>query len=235
MPRALCSISIVAILAFITGCSVNPYMKFYDGLTADQVLANDRNIITNGPPKIIRGSNAEKDMEDLISNGFNLIGYSGFEAAEIKDNKAVEYGSSIHASVVVLYKQYENTLTSNLPFTLGGKTTYIPTSTNRYSYYAAYFVKAKPPIFGALLSDLNAEQKQSLGSNKGVIITTIIKNSPAYANDFLVGDILRKINNQEIYDKQDFSKYLVRYAGTEVTIEMYRNNDTIVKTIKLDR
>ena len=42
------------------------------------------------------------------------------------------------------------------------------------------------------------EQKQEIESNKGVIIKRVEKGSPAFNADILEGDIIKKINIDEI-------------------------------------
>jgi len=119
--------------------------------------------------------------------------------------------------------------------TTGTKTTYIPYSVNRYDYLATYWVKRKSFVLGVFVQDLTSEIRQALQSNKGVIVTVVVKGTPAFQADILKGDVLRMVGSEEIYDEASFGKAIRPYAGQQVVIQLIRNGTPILKEVQLDR
>jgi hypothetical protein len=119
--------------------------------------------------------------------------------------------------------------------TYGSQTTYIPYSVDRYDYLATYWVKTDTSklSLGVRWGDLTDEQKQAIGSNKGVDIIAVIKGTPAYYEDIIRGDVLKKINGDEIYDIKDASEKIGKYKGQKVEITLIRKGKEIIKTVQL--
>lgn len=120
--------------------------------------------------------------------------------------------------------------------TRGTKTTYIPYSVNRFDYMATYWVKTDINKYslGVRVGDLTEEQKQSFGSNKGVSVQVVIKGTPAYHEDIMRGDVLKRINEEEIYDVKDFSKKIELHKGQKVKLTIIRNGEEIIKPVELN-
>lgn len=117
--------------------------------------------------------------------------------------------------------------------TYGTKTTYIPYTVHRSDYLATYWIKMKPPIFGTHIRDLTPEIKQQIGSNKGVLIYAVIKGSPAFDVDILKGDVLRKIGDVSVFDRDSFQKALTEYQGREADVLIIRGDKELHKSVKL--
>jgi len=115
------------------------------------------------------------------------------------------------------------------------KTTYFPYSVDRYNYTAVYFVENPRPIFlGINFTDLPLEVRKKIGSNKGVIVTNVIKGSPAFMADILEDDIIRKIDSFVVIDSSSLYKLLDDHAGENVKLEIIRDNKTIIKEVQLN-
>lgn len=115
----------------------------------------------------------------------------------------------------------------------GTQTTYIPYSTNRYDFAATYWVKLKPFSFGVYFDDLSPEVRRQIGSNKGVIITTVVNDSPAFMADIFEGDILRSFNGSEIVNSIDFQEMISTAAGQTIEVEVLRGSETLIKMVQL--
>lgn len=126
---------------------------------------------------------------------------------------------------------YANAYGSGTSTTYGNRTTYMPFSVNRYKQGAQYWIKAKPPTFGAFTKDLSEDKKQETESNKGVEIDIVIKNTPAFNADFLAGDVIKKIDNVEINQKEDYGKALRALTGKKVSIEFLRKGKPLKKVV----
>ena len=117
--------------------------------------------------------------------------------------------------------------------THGTKTTYIPYTVHRADYLATYWIKAKPPIFGAHIADLTPEIRQQIGSNKGALIYAVIKGSPAFNADFLKGDVLRQIEDVAVIDAKSFAEAVAEFQGREVDILIIRDDKELQKSVRL--
>jgi len=117
--------------------------------------------------------------------------------------------------------------------TYGTKTTYIPYSADRFDYFATYWIKLKPPVFGVHVQELSTELKQKIGSNKGVVVIAVVKGSPAFDADILRGDILKKFDFYEIFDIKTFNEVTSRWAGKKVRVTILRDGNELTKEILL--
>ena len=118
--------------------------------------------------------------------------------------------------------------------TFGTKTIYLPYSIDRFKQGATYWVKVKGFIFGALAKDLPPELRQKIGSNKGVLVIAVVKGTPAFSADILMGDVIKKINNIEILDQKHYEATLIINANKKINITLLRNGKEIVKEIHLN-
>lgn len=117
--------------------------------------------------------------------------------------------------------------------TTGSQTTYIPYNTNRYDFFATYWVKMKPFSFGAYFEDLTAEVRREIGSNKGIIVTTVVNDSPAFIADIFEGDILKSFNGQEIVNAADFAAKISASSGQRVEVGVLRGAELLLKQVEL--
>jgi len=113
------------------------------------------------------------------------------------------------------------------------QTTYIPYTVHRYNYMASYWVKVIHK-FGVDVIELSANEKATLGSNKGVVVIAVIKNTPAYYADILKGDIFRKMGNDSITDLFSYKSLVGKYEGHVVKITLVRNGQEIVKEVNIN-
>jgi len=123
---------------------------------------------------------------------------------------------------------------SSYTTTYGSRTTYIPYNTRMYDYYASFWVKLKPPKLGIYYNDLTNEYRRKIGSNKGVYVIVVVRNSPAFDADMLNGDIIRRFNNIEITNASHFTSLIAENKGQQIELEIFRDGKTIVKQIQLN-
>jgi len=71
-------------------------------------------------------------------------------------------------------------------------------------------------------------------SNKGACIFAVVKGSPAFKNDILAGDIIRKINDIEVIDANHLKNIIHENKGQEIKLEIFRDDKTIIKQIQLN-
>lgn len=115
---------------------------------------------------------------------------------------------------------YSGTSTTTVP---GGYSTYqVPYSTDRYDYGASFWAKSRPLVLGVHVGDLTDELRRQIGSNRGVVVSVVVKGSPAFDADILPGDIITRVNEDVISSGDALATSLRRYAGQEVTLSTFR-------------
>jgi len=88
-----------------------------------------------------------------------------------------------------------------------------------------------PPIFGALPQALPAEIRQQLERNTGVIVWVVRNGSPAYNANILEGDVILKMNGEDVLSVADYVQRYIKLAGQKVELEIWRNGQ--VKNISV--
>jgi hypothetical protein len=250
----------------LAGCA-NPFVQFYQDRTGGHDLTKSPVVVLpTGEPKLYRGADKDADYQRMLENGYNLVGYSSFNGANVNFNDALTQAKSVHAEIVLVYSKHTETRSGVMPLTLpdiqtstttlsgsafgsggygsfsgtantttyGTQTTYIPYSVDRHDVLASYWIKIKPPVFGVHTRELTPELRQRIGSNKGVHVFAVIRNSPAWKADVLKDDIITKISNTEILDRSSFRKVVGENHGKMVTVEILRNGRRITKEIIFD-
>jgi len=131
------------------------------------------------------------------------------------------------------YGSYYGTGTTT---TYGSTTTYIPYNIRRFDQGATYWIRMKDSAvrLGIYIIDLTPEARKASESNKGMLIMVIVKNSPAFNADIINGDILRRVGEIAIYNEDTYQEALVKYAGTETQVIVWRKGNEIKKDIKLN-
>lgn len=127
---------------------------------------------------------------------------------------------------------YNSTTTTVLP---GGTTTQdIPYSVDRFDFQASYWAKKTKHILGAYVKDLPDDLKRQLERNKGAIITIVVKGAPAYEANILPGDVVTKIDGEEVADFKDMLEKTKIRSGKTVAFEVIRSGATKLVQVKLN-
>lgn len=244
-----CSLLAAALLG---GCA-NPYEKYFSP------NMSYRNPAGAEPPQapgiqVIRGTNVDADVASMFGQGYGLIGYSAFNGKEVSTNLASAEGRKLGATRVLVYEKYTNTEESAEPVVLptfgsvvtrgagatlktsmlGATTTMVPVSVRRYDQFATYWAPIPPGILGASARNLSRDEREHLQSNRGVVVTLLRDDSPAFEADILTGDIVRTIGQTQIDDLRGLQRALTQYAGQTVDFAILRDGKQITKTVKLN-
>ncbi|HHE38451.1 MAG TPA: PDZ domain-containing protein [Candidatus Cloacimonetes bacterium] len=86
-----------------------------------------------------------------------------------------------------------------------------------------YYTK---PFMGVYYEDLTMKKARELGYNQfyGILLTGIVKNSPAKYYRLLEEDILMKIDDDKVLDKSKFGKLIdAHYVGDKVKLTIFRD------------
>jgi len=251
-------VALILLVSVLQGCA-NPYAKFYSPYGA----ANQNIVKASGPPRLVRGSaNREEDKQRLLEEGYRPIGYSSFNAEDVNESDAISQAKEVGANIVLVYSKYSHTESGEMPLTMpstqtsttnisgtvgttpvygtgttttyGSTTTYIPYSVRRNDYLATYWVKAPTPVLGVYVREPTADERKQIGSNTGLIVVAVIKNTPAFSADLFKGDVLKRIGDTQPTDLDAFSAALLRYAGQKVNVVLLRDGKEITKVIQLN-
>lgn len=117
--------------------------------------------------------------------------------------------------------------------TYGTETQTIPINVRRHNYGAVYFIK-RSYIFGVNWRDLDSEERARLESNRGLYITSVVQDTPAFLADVLPGDILIGIEGQSIFGQGMANDILTQKRGQVVAIEVNRNGRILEKEVQLN-
>lgn len=117
--------------------------------------------------------------------------------------------------------------------TYGSKTTYFPVSVNRSDYGAVYFIKRTFSL-GAFVRDLNDKEREELQTNHGVIVLTIVDDTPAFNADVLPGDIITAIDGVPVSNQAGFQNILGERKGKLVLFSLLRRGQPVEKSIRLN-
>lgn len=122
---------------------------------------------------------------------------------------------------------------SSYTTTSGSRTTYVPYNIEKYDYFASFWIKCKPARLGILFDDLTDELRSKVGSNKGVYIFAVVKDSPAFNSDLVSGDVIRRVNGMEVIDKNHLGNWLNETHPSVIEFEIFRNGENISKKVHL--
>lgn len=108
----------------------------------------------------------------------------------------------------------------------------VPYSVDRYDFGASYWIKKTKFYFGAYYTDIPSQLRSSLQRNQGVLITLIVKRSPAWEANLLPGDVVIQANGHAVGDNQDFTNLISGYTGQIVTLTVLRNGESKTVMVK---
>lgn len=116
------------VVLVLTGCASKPFVQFYQDRTDGIDLTKSPVVVfPNGKPKLLRGADIEADYQQMIENGYNLVGFSSFNGEDVNVDGALIQAKVVHAEIVLMYSNYTGTRSGMLPLTLPD----IQTSTTR--------------------------------------------------------------------------------------------------------
>lgn len=124
---------------------------------------------------------------------------------------------------------YYGTATTSTPGTYS--TQLIPVTRHWYQYEAGFFRKLKPSILGVLPQPLPPEVRQHLERNTGAFVWIVRNGSPAFNSSVLQGDVMLRMNGEDVMSATDLMDKNAKFAGQKVNLEIWRNGQ--LKTISL--
>lgn len=195
-------------------------------------------------PKLYRGNVKEEDYQRMLRNGYELLGYSNFEAADVSPDQALEHARKIHADLVLVYSSLSGSVPLSVKMqqlrekALHGKkqadgSTAVevqkPGQQNRYSYFASYWVKLAPPIIGVHVKGPGVNEE-----TPGLEVVAVIKDSPAAQANIAEGDVLTRIGEIELNKPEALGRAAQRYAGKTVEVALKHDGSDSTTSMTLN-
>jgi S1-C subfamily serine protease len=128
---------------------------------------------------------------------------------------------------------YYGTSTTTTPGTFS--TQIIPVTVQRNQYDALFLRKTKPgTILGILAKPLPTDIRQQLERNTGIVAWVIKTGSPAFNANILEGDVILKMNGEDVLSVADFTDKYTKHAGQNVELDLWRNGQFKTNFVQLN-
>ena len=105
----------------------------------------------------------------------------------------------------------------------------------RQDYLAVYLKKSWfKPVLGVQRIPITAEQARIVGTNNALLITIVVRRTPAFYADLYEGDVILEFNGQRVpLDDEEFNALLEKHRGQEIELLIYRAGNKLTKKIRL--
>lgn len=114
--------------------------------------------------------------------------------------------------------------------TYGTQTTYIPITTYRHEYVAAYMAKFRYRL-GASCEDLPDDVRQNMGSNSGCLVKFVVDGSPAFNADIIGGDVIVSADGVRVAGQEGYQAWLDRAPAGRVALTIWRPSGVVTKAV----
>ena len=222
----------------------NLYAKNYKEQNSYQLKSQNATPDT----KMFVSNHKGDDNISMLEKGYDMMGSSGFNAADVPADQALQHAKAIKADTVLVYSKYGSAKTSAGKLELikeaaknGGEidAKVLEEEPTQYDYYASYWAKLPPPLLGVHVIKLikasdNAAEKAKNTAEQGLKVIAVIKESPAAAGNMLKGDTLLKIGTIALVKAEDLMLAVKEYAGKTVPIELERDGAKMKLTVALN-
>lgn len=238
-PRAIITGGI-AFLALCGCASLNSFSKFYVPFR-DSASIHDKPWIepANGKP-VIYAYSGDPEVDNLraAEAGYVPIGFSEFYGppATMTKREALAQAKHVGASLVLIRSQYRSTSFGVAPWNISNPTppSRVPTLNDTM---ATYWVRADASKlrFGAQIAELSEAQRTALKRNTGVVVTVVVRGTPASDAQIRRGDVIFRIDGEEVRNPRGFQSQLSRLQGRKVDLDLLREGAPRTVTVALDR
>lgn len=214
----------------------NPYASNYQA----QNQGNLHSMQAHPEPQLFSGTRRDEDNIKMLENGYDLMGFSSFEAEDVPTEQVINHGRTIRADSILVYvKKAGNTTpaskiemikeASRKGIALTEKD--MAVDPTKYRYYATYWAKLPPPVLGVhvikLVPRSSNEKEGPAVSSDGVRVIAVIHGSAAEKAGLLRGDQLLSINQEKVQDAAELSTLVRKYRGKRVQLQLERQDEPI--------
>jgi hypothetical protein len=192
-------------------------------------------------PKIYKGTdNKDADYQRMLEGGYDLLGFSSFEAGEVPPQLLTQHARTVKAHLVLVTVSRSGDVPASIKIDrLRQKAREQNTDTVdlsdieqtvvRYNYHASYWVKLVPPLIGLHVSPTSKDEKI-----KGQVVVAVIKRSPAERAGLKELDVIMKIGDELLEKPEALAAAAKRYAGQTVDVHYLREGAVNKTTMTLN-
>lgn len=223
-------------LLMLLAASTNIYAaeNLYEKNYKAQNLGNLVSMQANPDTKMFVSNHKDEDNISMLEDGYDLMGSSGFEAADVAPELALQHAKSIKADTVLVYRKYASAKTKTSKLQLikeaakkgGGEVDAkdLVEEPTQYKYFASYWAKLPTPLLGVHIIKLASRDSETeqVVENKGLKVLAVVKDSPAAKAGLMRGDVLLKIKDIELGKPEELSSVVRQFQGQNVAIEYER-------------
>lgn len=112
-------------------------------------------------------------------------------------------------------------------------TQYVPYQNQVYEFWASFWRRTKPGVFGVVLNAISDAQREALQRNTGAVIELVMVDSPAFKANLLRGDVVIQMGEKQITSPGELIDLLPSLAGQKVTVRVIRGSQTIDVEVQL--
>jgi hypothetical protein len=221
------------ILSIILFSSCTTFLSFYDPWHDVNELKNIITLKEGEEPRIIRSSNIDDDVNDILSNNYIIIGTTSFNGPDDNITNSIKGQCRKNGATIALYgKEYTDTRTGI--YRSGNY--YSSYNIRRYDYSVYYFVQRTfLPALGWRLANLSNEDRRIFQRNTGAIVFVVLKNTSVFYANIVRNDIIIRINEHIINNLDDYWEiYDKLNTGDIIEVEYIRNNRSNIVKIKVE-
>jgi hypothetical protein len=223
----------------------NPYSSHYQA----QNQGNLRSLQAQPEPQMFSGTRRDEDNIKMLENGYDLMGFSSFEAGEVDAAQALNHGRDIQADSILVYMKKAGGASPASRMEVikeavkkGQSLTEkdMATKPGTYRYYATYWAKLPPPVLGIHVIKLVPKQSgqpeaapAETANSAGVRVIAVIHGSAAEKGGVMRGDQLLSINNEKVDDAAQLSSLVRKYRGNAIHLQLERQGEPLTINAQL--
>jgi hypothetical protein len=195
-----------------------------------------------GAPVILLGKDKINDYQRQLEKGYDILGYSSFDAGEVSPDKLLEHAALINADMALVYSEGKAKAPASLKLDKAraeaarkgaGTATQVQIDTASgdntvYSYFASYWTKLPSPILGVHVQGTAEAQN----GETGLLVLAVIEGSPAAA-ELRKDDNLLRLGEVRLDKPEALMQAAKRYAGQSVEIVFERDGQPMRKPLML--
>lgn len=181
-------------------------------------------------PRIYKGEKKEDDYHRMLERGYDMMGYSSFEAGDVAPELALQYAREIKADLVLVYSTQSGGVAPSMKaerirqqaLTQDGVVADAPPEAQiRYHYFASYWARLAPPKIGVHVNGPSPSDDRI-----GLPVVAVLKQSPAAVAGLESGDVLTRIGDIELDKPEKLTAAAIKYAGKTVPLSFRRDGET---------
>lgn len=222
---------VVFLMVVLAGCASaprpieegppNPYAKNYISLMAAPARASSS-------PAIYRGQDRDADQVHLLERGYDMLGYSAFEAGSVPPELLNAQADKLHADLALVYTEKAGGVPDSVKLDQAKARAQHPEGApsgqlyhfdgDAYRYFASYWVKLPRPLLGVHVLRLRAMQK----GEPGLQVIAVVHDSPAEQAGIQRGDTLLRLGDVALDKPELLVQAAKRYAGQSTELVFNR-------------